>query len=117
MIYDKLVEILEDFLSIQAQDLSQDTSFKDDLALDSLDLYELVALRAISQKLIRRIHQNYRLIVSINSALIVLGVAGIVQPTTSALLHNTSTIAISMKGMSGWKTETPRGAEKENNNV
>ena len=44
MIYDKLVEILEDFLSIQAQDLSQDTSFKDDLALDSLDLYELVVI-------------------------------------------------------------------------
>jgi acyl carrier protein len=44
MIYDKLVEILEDFLSIQAQDLTQDTSFKDDLALDSLDLYELVVI-------------------------------------------------------------------------
>ncbi len=44
MIYDKLVEILEDFLSIQAQDLSPDTSFKDDLALDSLDLYELVVI-------------------------------------------------------------------------
>ena len=44
MIYDKLVEILEDFLSIQAQDLSQDTSLKDDLALDSLDLYELVGI-------------------------------------------------------------------------
>lgn len=88
-----------------------------DITIEADDLYELVALRAISQKLIRRIHQNYRLIVSINSALIVLGVAGIVQPTTSALLHNTSTIAISMKGMSGWKTETPRGAEKENNNV
>ena len=44
MIYDKLVEILEDFLSIQAQDLSQDTSLKDDLALDSLDLYELVVI-------------------------------------------------------------------------
>ena len=44
MIYNKLVEILEDFLSIQAQDLSPDTSFKDDLALDSLDLYELVVI-------------------------------------------------------------------------
>ena len=88
-----------------------------DITIEADDLYELVALRAISQKLIRRIHQNYRLIVSINSALIVLGVAGIVQPTTSALLHNTSTIAISMKGMSGWKTETPRGTEKESDNV
>ena len=44
MIYDKLVEILEDFLSIQPQDLSPDTSFKDDRALDSLDLYELVVI-------------------------------------------------------------------------
>ena len=44
MIYDKLVEILVDFLSIQAQDLSSDTSFKEDLALDSLDLYELVVI-------------------------------------------------------------------------
>lgn len=44
MIYDKLVEILVDFLSIQAQELSQDTSFKEDLALDSLDLYELVVI-------------------------------------------------------------------------
>ncbi len=44
MIYDKLVEILVDFLSIQAQELSQDTAFKEDLALDSLDLYELVVI-------------------------------------------------------------------------
>ncbi len=44
MIYDKLVEILVDFLAIQAQELSQDTSFKEDLALDSLDLYELVVI-------------------------------------------------------------------------
>ena len=44
MIYDKLVEILVDFLSIQAQVLSSDTSFKEDLALDSLDLYELVVI-------------------------------------------------------------------------
>ncbi|MBO6166546.1 MAG: acyl carrier protein [Eubacterium sp.] len=42
--YDKLVEILVDFLSIQAQELSQDTAFKEDLALDSLDLYELVVI-------------------------------------------------------------------------
>ena len=44
MIYDKLVEILVDFLSIQAQELSPDTSVKEDLALDSLDLYELVVI-------------------------------------------------------------------------
>jgi Acyl carrier protein len=44
MIYDKLVEILVDFLALQAQELSRDTSFKEDLALDSLDLYELVVI-------------------------------------------------------------------------
>ena len=44
MIYDKFVEILEDFLSIQSTEITQDTSFKDDLALDSLDLYELVVI-------------------------------------------------------------------------
>ena len=44
MIYDKLIEILVDFLSIQSQELTPDTSFKDDLALDSLDVYELIAI-------------------------------------------------------------------------
>lgn len=88
-----------------------------DITIEADDLYELVALRSISQKLIRRIHQNYRMIVLINSALIVLGVAGIVQPATAALFHNTSTIAISMKGMSGWKTETPGIKEVEREDV
>ena len=46
-----------------------------------------------------RIHRNYRFIVSFNFSLIVLGVAGILPPTTSALLHNTSTLAISLKSM------------------
>ena len=88
-----------------------------DITIEADDLYELVALRSISHKLIRRIHQNYRMIVLINSALIVLGVAGIVQPATAALFHNTSTIAISMKGMSGWKTETPGIKEVEREDV
>ena len=53
-----------------------------------------------------RIHKNYVRIVGINSGLIMLGVAGVIMPTTSALLHNTSTIAISMNGMCGWKIDT-----------
>ena len=77
-----------------------------DITIEADNLYELVALRTISQNLIRRIKKNYLGIVGINSALIALGVGGIIQPTTSALLHNTSTLAISMKAMSGWKVET-----------
>ncbi len=77
-----------------------------DITIEADNLYELVALRTISQNLIGRIKKNYLGIVGINSALIALGVGGIIQPTTSALLHNTSTLAISMKAMSGWKVET-----------
>lgn len=76
-----------------------------DITIEADNLYELAALRIISKRLIKRIHKNYARIVGINSGLIVLGVAGVIQPTTSALLHNTSTIAISMKGMSRWKIE------------
>ena len=47
----------------------------------------------------KRIHRNYRAIVGINAGLIGLGVGGVIQPATSALLHNTSTIAISLKSM------------------
>ena len=53
----------------------------------------------IGNGLIKRIHQNYRVIVGFNMGLIILGVAGILQPTTSALFHNTSTLLISLKSM------------------
>lgn len=76
-----------------------------DITIEADNLYELVSLLTISKSMVRRIHENYMKIVGINSGLIGLGVAGVIQPTTSALLHNTSTIAISMKGMSGWKME------------
>lgn len=77
-----------------------------DITIEADNLYELVSLREISRNLVKRIHKNYVGIVGINSALILLGIAGVIQPTTSALLHNTSTIVISMKGMSGWKKDT-----------
>lgn len=77
-----------------------------DITVEADNLYELLTLRDISLKLIKRIQQNYAGIAGINSGLIVLGVAGVLQPAASALLHNTSTIAISIKGMSGWKTDT-----------
>ena len=62
-------------------------------------LYEIVTLKAISDGLVKRINKNYRMIVGLNSGFIAMGVAGIISPTVSALLHNTSTIAISLKSM------------------
>lgn len=70
-----------------------------DITLSGSNLHELVKLREISEKLFARIRTNYHRIVGFNSALIVLGVAGVLQPTTSALLHNASTLAISLSSM------------------
>lgn len=70
-----------------------------DVTIGADDLYEIVTLKAISNGLIKRIHKNYRVIVGFNTGLIVAGVAGIIQPTTSATLHNTSTLAISLASM------------------
>ena len=70
-----------------------------DITIASEDLFELVTLRKLSTELMARIRRNYRFIVGFNFSLIVLGVAGILPPTTSALLHNTSTLAISLKSM------------------
>lgn len=80
-----------------------------DIMIEADQLYELVSLRRLSKNMVRRIHRNYVQIVGINSGLILLGVAGILQPTMSALLHNISTLAISMKGMSGWKNDEKPG--------
>lgn len=70
-----------------------------DITIGADDLYQILVLRRLSKALMKRIRGNYRKIVSFNSALILLGVMGVIQPTTSALLHNTSTILISMGGM------------------
>lgn len=70
-----------------------------DITIASEDLCALLTLRRISQRLMERIHRNYRFIVGFNFSLILLGVAGILPPTTSALLHNMSTLGISMKSM------------------
>jgi P-type E1-E2 ATPase len=70
-----------------------------DVTVGADNLYELVTLKVISNCLMHRIQNNYRTIVAFNSMLIVLGVAGVLQPTTSALLHNASTLAISLKSM------------------
>ena len=70
-----------------------------DITVSSEDLMALVTLRKLSCALMDRIHANYRFIIGFNCGLIGLGLAGILPPTTSALLHNTSTLAISMKSM------------------
>ena len=70
-----------------------------DITIASEDLFELVTLRRLSEALMQRIHRNYRFIVGFNFSLIVLGVAGVLPPTTSALLHNASTLGISLKSM------------------
>ena len=70
-----------------------------DITIASEVLFELVTLRRIAEALMGRIHRNYRFIVGFNLSLIVFGVAGLLPPTTSALLHNASTLAISLKSM------------------
>lgn len=72
-----------------------------DITIAAQDLREIVRLRRLSGAMMQRIQGNYRGIVSINAVLILLGIGGVIQPTTSALLHNTSTLAISLKSMSG----------------
>jgi heavy metal translocating P-type ATPase len=70
-----------------------------DITIGADDLNEVVTLKRISNGLMKRINCNYRTIIGINAALILLGVGGVIQPTTSALLHNTSTLAISLRSM------------------
>ena len=70
-----------------------------DIMVGSDDLYALVTLKTLSNALVGRIRKNYRVIVGFNTALILLGIGGLLQPASSALLHNTSTLVISLKSM------------------
>ena len=70
-----------------------------DVTIKADSLEELVALKAIANQLQRRVSANYHFVLSFNSTLIVLGAMGILQPATSAMLHNLSTIGISLKSM------------------
>ena len=70
-----------------------------DITVSSDDLYQIVTLKLLSDSLMERIKKNYRRIVGFNSLLIVLGVTGVIQPTTSALLHNSSTLLIGLESM------------------
>ena len=70
-----------------------------DITVGSDDLLQIVTLKMLSDSLMKRIHKNYRTIVGFNTLLILLGVGGVLQPTTSALLHNSSTLLIALKNM------------------
>ncbi|MBU5481669.1 heavy metal translocating P-type ATPase [Blautia sp. MSJ-19] len=70
-----------------------------DITIGADDLSVMVTLKEISNGLMEKIHKNYRRIVGINGSLIALGVTGVIQPTMSALLHNTSTLLIGMDSM------------------
>ena len=70
-----------------------------DVTIKADSLEELMALKAIANSLQKRVHANYRFVLTFNSALIALGALGILQPASSAMLHNLSTIGISLKSM------------------
>ena len=70
-----------------------------DITIAADDLRELIVLKRIAKAMMRRIDGNYKLILGINGALIALGVGGVIQPTTSAMLHNASTLAIGLRSM------------------
>ena len=70
-----------------------------DVTIAADDLFELVNLRKLSDALMKRIHSNYRFVIGFNGALIGLGAVGVLQPATSALLHNASTLGVSLRSM------------------
>lgn len=70
-----------------------------DITIAADNLKELIVLRKLSKAMMKRINKNYKAILGINGSLIALGTGGIIQPTTSAMLHNTSTLAIGLKSM------------------
>ena len=70
-----------------------------DITISQDDLLQLVTLKALSNGLMKRINGNYRFVISFNLGLILLGVAGVLAPSASALLHNTSTLGVSLKSM------------------
>ena len=70
-----------------------------DITISAEDLYCLLTLRTLSRELMKRIDRSYKTIIGFNSALMIGGALGVLPPTTSAFLHNTSTIAISLSNM------------------
>ena len=83
-----------------------------DVTIAAEDLHELVWLKTLSDALMRRIHGNYRFVMGFNGALIALGAFGILPPAVSALLHNASTLLLSMKSLTNLLNEE-KGAQKD----
>lgn len=77
-----------------------------DITINGSDLSELVVLKELSTLLMKKIHNNYRFIVGFNASLIAGGVGGLLQPTTSAWLHNGSTLAITLRSMKNLLPQT-----------
>ena len=77
-----------------------------DITIASEDLFELVTLRKLSEALMNRLYSSHRFIIGFNLSLIALGIAGVLPPTTSALLHNGSTLGISLKNMTNLLPES-----------
>ncbi len=75
-------------------------------AITADSLWELVELCRIAMALMARIYSNYRFVIGFNGALIVLGVAGVLPPAASAMLHNLSTLGVSLRSMSRLTTQT-----------
>lgn len=84
-----------------------------DITIQEGDLYELVILKKLSNRLMKRIHGNYNFIIGFNAMLIALGLAGIMTPSNSALFHNISTIATGLKSMTPLIPEEEIEADKE----
>ena len=76
-----------------------------DITISSSNLKSIITLRKLSTLLMKRIGFNYRTIVGFNTALIALGIAGILPPATSAMLHNGSTVALGLKSMTNLLTD------------
>lgn len=93
-----------------ASDIARETA---DITLHGADLTELATLRTLSEKLMNRIHRNYRFIVTFNSSLLVLGLLGAITPTTSAFLHNASTMVICAKSMTSMLKEKSGKKQKD----
>lgn len=86
-------------VSVAMSDASDIAREAADITLRGADLTELATLRTLSEKLMQRIHRNYRFIIAFNSSLLLFGLLGVIAPTTSAFLHNASTMAICAKSM------------------
>ena len=96
-----------------ASDIARETA---DITIKSSDLTELARIRTISQTLMDRINRNYRFIVGFNSALMASGFLGLISPSMSALLHNSSTMLICAKSMTPLtEKKHKRRKPKENN--